>query len=132
MSSIPPPPPRFAFSLTPSTGNADAPLDLNNRFGQSIHDKITEPFTTKFDGEPDNCLGFIEQLLERVTEAGWDQTTIPILQIPIGPPTAPSVVNLIEEHGRVTMVDIRSLALTYANTQTRAAQNSYHMFQALI
>ena len=92
---------------------------------------ITKPFPTKFDGEPDNCLTFIEHVLERVIKAGWDRTVASILDIPIGTLTAPDLCNVVEEFARVTMEDVRAVAVTYANTQTRAAQNAYHMYETL-
>ena len=92
---------------------------------------ITKPFLTKFDGEPDNCLTFIEHVLERVIKAGWDRTAASILDIPIGTPTAPDLCNVVEEFARVTMDDIRSVAVTYANTQTRASQYAYHMYETI-
>ena len=73
MAYRPPPPPpvpgRVSFSLTPSTEDSNTPLDLTTRFGKSIHDNVTAPFTTQFDGEPDSCLGFIEQVMDRISAA---------------------------------------------------------------
>lgn len=70
-----PPPPVVNFSLTPTLGGSDEVLDLGNRYGQQLHEMITKPFPTKFDGEPENCLTFIEHVLERSIKARWDRTT---------------------------------------------------------
>lgn len=68
---VPPPQPSVVnFSLTPTLGGSDEVLDLGNRYGQQVHEIITKPFPTKFDGEPDNCLKFIEHVLERTIKAG--------------------------------------------------------------
>ena len=82
---------------------------------------ITKPFPTKFNGEPDNFLTFIKHVLERVIKAGWNRTAASILDIPMGPPTAPDICNKVEEFARGTMRNIRSVAVTYADTQTQAA-----------
>ena len=54
------------------------------------------------------------------------------MDISMGSLTAPDVCNVVEEFARVTMRDIRSVAMTFAGTQTQAAQNTYHMYETLM
>ena len=107
--NVPPPPPSVhAFLLTPATAYANVPINLGTREGQGVHRRVTEPFADVFDGEPKNMLSFVSNLRERVTAAGWYQTMIIMLQIPVMVLglVVPRLVNLVLEHGLVTLTDL--------------------------
>ena len=79
----PPPPPNHAFLLTQVSSYANVPLNLATQEGQGIHRRLTESFADEFDGDAKNVLTFVSNLRERVTAAGWDLTTISMLNIPV-------------------------------------------------
>lgn len=90
---IPSPPP-FVFSLTPASGNAQMPLNMETDAGRKIHSKVTQPLTTEFDGDKMNLLTFVLQICERISMAGWDSTCTNIFEIPINVSTVPDLINL--------------------------------------
>ena len=122
----------FVFSLTPATSAPELALNMQTKEGQNVHKKVTEPFQEKFDGDEDNELAFVANVVERINSSGWDQTNASMFEIPIGAPYVTDVIDCIAEYGRVTLADIRAHALTYVNTQTRVAQNAYHMYEAIM
>ena len=124
--------PGFIFALTPATGQPDLPLDLLTQEGQNIHRKVAEGFAEKFDGDADNEMMFVSNTIETVSAAGWDRTTIGMLEVPIGVPFVTDAVDCVSEYGRVMMNDIRNHAVNYVGTPTRVAQNSCHINKSLM
>ena len=70
--------------------------------------------------------------MERISSVGWNMAHISILHIPVKPLTAPGVVNVVKEHGQVTISRIRALKTAYVCTPIQVAQNLYHMYEALM
>ena len=133
--NVPPPPPLVhAFLQTPATVCANVPIIVATCEGQGVHKSVTEPFADVFDGEPENMLFFVFNRRERAIAAGWDQTVISMLTIPVITLglVGPKLVNLVLEHGSVTLNNLMNQALNYTNTANRVAQNTYHMYKALM
>ena len=122
----------FVFSLTPATSAPSLALNMQTKEGQNIHKKVTEAFLEKFDGDKDNKLSFVSNLVERIILALWDQTNASMFNIPTGAPLVTDVVDCVAKYGRVTLADLRAHAITYVDTLTRIAQNAYHMYEAIM
>ena len=76
---------------------------------------VTRLFPIRFDGESNNCLSFVEHVLERATKLGWNQMAISIIGIPIGPPIVLDVCNVVEDYARVTIREVKAVAMTYTS-----------------
>lgn len=93
---------------------------------------MIKEFSKKFDREGDNEIAFVSNVSERITASGWDRTKISMLDIPIGVPFITDVVDCVTEYSQVSLDQVRNHALTYVRTPKRVAQNSYHMYNALM
>ncbi len=82
--------------------------------------------STKYDGEAQGLMAFLELLEERATNFGWD-TTIMMIPDLNGNPT-----NLLSGYGMITMKQVRAHEDSYFLTPTRNAQDSNLLYEYIM
>ena len=121
---VPPPAPTFALSPALATRGI---IDYSSRAGEKIYSSATKELdTTKYDGEAQGLIAFLELLEERATNFGWD-TSIMMVPDGNGNPT-----NLLTEYGTLTVEQVRAHEESYLNTQTRNAQDSNLLYECIM
>ena len=121
---IPPPEPVFALSPALATRGI---IDYSTRAGEKIYSSATKELdTTKYDGEAQGLMAFLELLEERATNFGWD-TSIMMIPDPEGNQT-----NLLTGYGTITLEQIRRYEESYISTQTRNAQDSNLLYECIM
>ena len=123
-----PPPHVFVFAETPSLLN-DQPIDYGLAEGIKLFKSNTAKLSHELSIKPEELLLTIEEVRRRVIAANWKD----ILQIPCEKDDAGTVIirNLLDQHGLITMAQVRAHAETYCDTATRNAQNSNQMYTCL-
>lgn len=114
-----------AFLLTPGADNAI--LDLNpGGTGIKTFNKAIEGLSNKFDGKAESLATFLVSVNDQADTFGWRAQ----LTIPSGAP--PVDRDLIRDYGSITLEEVQTHALTWAGTNTRAAQNAYMMYMFIM
>ena len=122
--NVPPPEPVFALSPALATRGI---IDYSSRAGERIYTSATKELgETKYDGEAQGLMAFLELLEERATNFGWDRT---IMLIPNEDGTTK---NLLTEYGTITMDQIRDHEETYIATPSRNAQDSNLLYECIM
>ena len=120
------PPPAATFALSPALATRGI-IDYSSRAGEKIYSSATKELdTTKYDGEAQGLIAFLELLEERATNFGWD-TSIMMIPDVNGNPT-----NLLTEYGTLTVEQVRAHEESYLNTQTRNAQDSNLLYECIM
>jgi len=112
------------FALSPGRVNAAAFVDYSTSDGAKIFNKATSPLDYIFDVEEGSVQSFIETLMDRATMFGWDEPDASVITI--------NEVNLLTEHGTLSVDEVREEVETYIDTETRRAQNSYQMYACIM
>ena len=111
------------FALTPSQAN-NCIIDYTSSEGKKLYALATSKLNFTFDGNPSNLKVFLESLRQHAHSSNWAQImTIPDQR---GVPRS-----IIDEHGFLTMEDIRTQGDTYFWLDCRDAQNSYQLYTCL-
>ena len=120
------PPPQPIFALSPALATRGI-IDYNSRAGERIYTSATKELDpTKYDGEAQGLMPFLELLEERATNFGWDKS---IMMIPM--PDGNSK-NLLLEYGTITLEQIKEHEDTYITTQTRNAQDANLLYECIM
>ena len=120
------PPPAPIFALSPALA-AQGIIDYNSRAGERIYSSATKELdATKYDGEAQGLMAFLELLEERATNFGWDRS---IMMIPMD---NGQVKNLLTEYGTITLAQIRNHEEAYINTPSRNAQDSNLLYECIM
>jgi hypothetical protein len=108
-----------AFSVAPALAN-NGVMDLTTSAGIKLYKSATAPLKNDFDLSQDKLNVLLGELQLRSEEANWSPNWL----IPTG--VAPHVirVNLLAQHGRVTLSEVQAFARTFAGLQVRLHQNS--------
>ena len=86
-----------------------------------------------FDCEDEDLHFFIDALKERADEMGWNIPGIGITDILLDPLNPESeYVNILTNHGELTMEQIRAFESTHINFNTRAAQDTHTMCRCVL
>jgi hypothetical protein len=112
------------FALSPARVNADQFIDYSTSAGAKIFNKATAPLDYVFDVEEGSVQTFIETLMDRSTMFGWNEPNSSVITV--------NDVNLLTEHGTLSVEEVRNEVLTYVDTETRRAQNSYQMYACIM
>ena len=112
------------FALSPARVNADQFIDYSTSAGAKIFNKATAPLDYVFDVEEGSVQTFIETLMDRSTMFGWNEPNSSVITV--------NNVNLLTEHGTLSVEEVRTEVLTYVDTESRRAQNSYQMYACIM
>ncbi len=119
--------PRFA--LSPAMANAGAFLDLSTSKGAKLFKVGAEPLSRSFDFEdPSELQVFLDLLKTKAKVQGWSRIfTVPVTDDQ-GVVTNHS---LLQNYGVISLASVVRDALSYVNTPTKVAQDSFMLFQCI-
>ena len=110
--------PQTNFALSPALVTTGI-IDYSTSAGEKIYASATKELdSTKYDGEAQGLMAFLELLEERATNFGWD-TSIMMIPVPHGNP-----INLLAGYGTISLAQIRAHEESYIGTQSRNAQDA--------
>ena len=117
------------FALTPATHIVGF---LN--FAKSEHHKIykagIKAVDTAYDCEPDGLFQFLREIRDRANQMGWMDG---ILNVDISDEEGvEDISNIIANYGTLTLEQVRRFERRYIATPSRAAQDTYMLYQCLM
>jgi hypothetical protein len=101
-------------------------IDMSTSTGIKVYNHSTEALKPRFDGASGKIFGFLKQVQSAIVERGWTE----INTVPKADGT-PGTELWIPNYASHSMDSLRAHVLTYANTQTRQAQDSFAMYTML-
>ena len=110
------------FARTPAQANTGT-LNYATSEGMTIYNAAVAPLSTRYSGNTSDMHIFLKSIGKRGKLFGWKN----ILNIP----TATEVRDLTEQHGLVTLDEIRNHAQVYEVARGRDAQNASQMYDFL-
>ena len=125
-------PPTMNFHLSPALSVTGA-IDYSTAEGRKYFDRSVEKLSDElFDCEDEDLHLFIDTLKERADEMGWNIRGVGITDILVDPLNAQSeYINILTNHGELTIEQIRDFESTYIKHDTRAAQDTYAMYRCI-
>jgi hypothetical protein len=111
------------FARSPAGLNEEL-LDYSKSDDVKIYQSAIAPMTPLYDGEPGGLLTFLERLIIRADLSNWKN-------IIMTPDSGGVLRNLLTEHGRLTMANVRAYSETYNGHRGRKEQNSAQMHACL-
>ena len=114
------------FALSPALANRDV-LDFMQTAAAKVYKTASSPVSTEFDCKPENLQLFLDQLRDRAIAHEWQN----ILLIPKGGNEEESR-DLIDSYGELTYDDVKTHVLTYINTESREAQDSFMLYLCIM
>lgn len=121
-----PPPPLVRFALSPALANR-AVLDFNLAAAAKVYKSASSPVSIEFDCKPENLQLFLDQIRDRAIAHEWQH----ILLIPKDGNEAESR-DLIDSYGELSYNDVKAHVLTYINTESREAQDSFMLYLCIM
>jgi len=118
----------FHFALTPALA-AQGPINYATADSMKLWRGAVKPLQKDpYAGDPHSLKVFLSNLSDRAIQYGWDV----ILYVPEDIANANTKYNnLPSNYGKVSLSQIVDHAATYAETDTRSAQNSMMLYQYL-
>ena len=101
-----------------------------------MHRRVTSKLAEDtFDCVPEDLYQFLKELGDRAAEYSWSDEIVGILMIP-KPSNDPALpvrhVNLLSNHGEISMEDIRIFENTYIKGNSRSAQDCNMLYTCLM
>ncbi|KAI2495474.1 hypothetical protein MHU86_19061 [Fragilaria crotonensis] len=118
--------PMIRFALSPALANRDV-LDYNQVAAAKVYNAASSPVSIEFDCKPENLQLFLDQVRDRAIAHEWQH----ILLIPRDGNEAESR-DLIDSYGELSYDDVRAHVLTYVDTESREAQESFMMYLCIM
>jgi hypothetical protein len=120
------------FALSPALVGGNAFIDYSTSEGQKLYSKATARLSedTLYDCEPDTLEVMLKEVSTRAEEMGWnDILDIPkdIMDFPNG-----EEINLIKQHGMLSLEQVQAHARAYVANESRAAQESIQLYHCLM
>jgi hypothetical protein len=119
-------PPMIRFALSPALANRDV-LDYNQVAAAKVYVAASSPVSIEFDCKPENLQLFLDQVRDRAIAHEWQH----ILLIPRDGNEAESR-DLIDSYGELSYEDVKAHVLTYVDTESREAQDSFMMYLCIM
>ena len=122
-------PPIASFFLCPAAANTGI-IDYSSKEGKKLYSEATAKLCEEsLSCDSEEYHDLIQVVTQRAMEWSWD-TGIMSIPTDADNPDSPRV-SLIQEHGTLTIGQIRRYEKTYIATQSRQAQDTYMLYQAL-
>jgi hypothetical protein len=118
--------PPIRFALSPALANR-AVLDFNLASASKVYKSASAPVSIEFDCKPENLQLFLDQVRDRAIAHEWNN----ILLIPKDGNETESR-DLIDSYGELSYNDVRAHALTYVDTESREAQDSFMLYLCIM
>jgi hypothetical protein len=118
--------PRFA--LSPAMANAGVFLDLSSSTGAKLFKVGAEPLSRSFDFEdPSELQVFLDLLKTKAKVQGWSR----IFTVPVDVQGVVTSHSLLQNYGVIPLPSVYLDAVSYVNTPTKVAQDSFMLFQCI-
>ena len=116
------------FALSPAMANAGAFLDLSTSAGTKLFKVGAEPLSQTFNFmDPADLQVFLDLLKTKSKVQGWSR----IFTVPVDIDGMVTNHSLLHNYGVVPLASVALDALSYANTETKTAQDSFMLFQCI-
>jgi hypothetical protein len=116
------------FALAPALAKTTM-LDYEKEGDIKLFAKAIVSLEAPFDMRPKHLKLFLEEMSIRASAYGWND----VLDVPKDAANPlDDLDNLITSYGTITLERVRKHAETYLSTQTRAAQDSFMMYQCIM
>lgn len=117
-----------AFFLCPAAANTGI-IDYTTKEGRKLYEDASAKLCDEpFSCDPDEYHDLIQVVTSRAAQWSWDSG---IMQIPVSDNPGSARVSLLQEHGKISIGQIRRYEKTYIATHCRKAQDTYMLYQAL-
>ena len=114
------------FALSPAlsvTGFINYSTAEGRKHFERSMSKLSDDY---FECETDNLHMFLDSLAERAIEMGWEIPGVGITDVLLDPTNPNSdYINVLTNHGELTLEQIQAFEATYIHLPTRAAQDTY-------
>ena len=119
----------IAFALSPATAT-NSILDYTSKEGAALWKAATEKLSEQlFECRSDGLRDFLELVRSRSETMGWDTS---IMDIPDDPENVMGKSNsFLDNYGVLTKDHLTNVVKRYIATPTRAAQDSYQLYECL-
>jgi hypothetical protein len=116
------------FALSPAMANAGAFLNLATSTGAKLFKLGAEPLSTSFDfGDLSDLQVFLDLLKTKSKVQGWST----IFTVPVEVDGVTTNHSLLHNYGVIPLASVALDAATYANAETKVAQDSFMLFQCI-
>jgi hypothetical protein len=116
------------FALSPAMANAGAFLDLAISTGAKLFKLGAEPLSRSFDFvDPSDLQVFLDLLKTKSKVQGWSR----IFTVPVEIDGVTTNHSLLHNYGVIPLESVALDAATYVNAQSKAAQDSFMLFQCI-
>jgi hypothetical protein len=118
------------FALAPALVGQAQLIDYSTSEGVKVYKTARAELPSKFDVTSENLRSFLEHIQNRAREQGWND----IFDIPEDPVNAPlaNTTSLLTAYGTISLERIQLHAQQYVALPTRAAQESFQVYQCLM
>ena len=114
------------FALTPGRFHSDEIIDYSTESGRKLYKAATDPLKNLHDLSAGNLRDFLTLLEQRAKIYDWTD----ILEIPNK--TNDGYINMLKQHGSLSLKNVRDHAKTYVNNESRAAQDSQQLADCIL
>lgn len=126
---------KVRFARTPYTTDTSKLLDYDTTVGRKHYERACNPLSTDelFDCTPETLLSFLNEVTRRSQEFGWNDYNHGILLIPKDiTATLSPTINLLTNHGELTIKQIQDYDTTYIATDCRQSQDNAMLYECLM
>ena len=121
-------PEALTFALSPAVANLGAFLDLSSTKGAKLFKAGSEPLPQSFDFlDPSDIQVFLDLLKAKAKVQGWGR----IFSVPVDIDGVVTSHSLLLNYGVIPLASVSLDALSYVNSETKAAQDSFMLFQCI-
>lgn len=114
------------FALTPGRFHSDKVIDYSTEAGRKLYKGATDPLKSLHDLSAENLRDFLTLLEQRAKIYDW----VDILEIP--DEENGTFINMLKQHGSISLKTVREHAKTYVNNESRAAQDSQQLADCIL
>jgi hypothetical protein len=116
------------FALSPALASQGVFLDLSTSSGTKLFKHGCEALPQAFDFSDSTQLHvFLDYVLAKSRVHGWSR----LFTVPVQVDGAMTQQNMLESYGVVTLAAVTADALTYVDTHTKTAQDSFMLYQCI-
>jgi len=118
----------LTFALSPAVANLGTFLDLSSSKGAKLFKLGSEPLPRSFDFlDPSDIQVFLDLLKAKAKVQGWGR----IFSVPVDVDGVVTNHSLLLNYGVIPLASVSLDALSYVNSETKAAQDSFMLFQCI-
>ena len=116
------------FCLTPEQISPDLILKYSNKTDITIYEKAITPFKLTFDGSLSSIKIFMDNIMQRANDTGWDKVQGDIIHFPVD--GTPMIV--VTRYGCISTGKVRAHDTSWMNRECRKFQNNQMMVKVVL